>query len=107
SAVRSRSDVTCAAVSDGFTPQTSAAAPATCGAAYDVPVPYPYVPIASPATPTRPYVEAGAVEDRAPSTRTPGARSDTYEPELEKGARFPVSVDAPTAIPFEPKRAAG
>src|SRR4051812_42258694 len=92
-------------VNVGSAAHTSAAAPATCGVEYDVPVPYAYRP--SPANVARGYSPVDAAAVVAPRTWTPGAASETYFAAVENGARLPVAVDDATARPWEPTRTAG
>src|SRR5690242_12226764 len=79
-AVASIVAATSSAVKAGFAAQTSAASPATSGAAYDVPLPI---------------------------AELPGASTSTYVPVLENDARAPVRVAAPTTSPASPRSAAG
>ena len=76
-------DVTWAAVNDGFLASTSAAPPATCGEAIDVPL----------------IVFVAVVllnhDDVIP---TPGAKISRQEPKLEKEALASVLLVAPTVI---------
>src|SRR5262245_27323679 len=95
------------AVSDGFAAHTSAAVPATCGAANDVPLPKPYRPADAPGSATRGNVDSGDNDDSAPNTFRPGAATSTCRPTLEKSARSPEGVDAATTSPLSPRSAAG
>src|SRR3954454_19998500 len=87
------------AVKDGAADHTRAAAPATCGAAYDV-------PLAKPkpgAVASRKNIVEDAKGETALYTPTPGATSEIQEPAFENEARVPAAVDAPTASPAPPR----
>ena len=65
----------------GFAPQIAAAAPATCGAAIDVPLMVLVVPLS-----------------QVDLIACPGANISTHDPILEKMARVSAEVVAPTVI---------
>ena len=74
-------EATCAGVIDGLTERTMAAAPATCGAAIDVPL--------------RVRMMVSPVCD-AEAMPTPGAKRSRHEPQFEKEARASFDPVAPT-----------
>src|SRR5919206_277569 len=75
----------------------------TFGAAKEVPLAKPYRPDAEPGRAIGCHSADEAREETAPSTFSPGAASEMYEPVFENGARAPNRFDAPTARPVPPR----
>ena len=75
---------TCCGVASGFVPSTSAAAPATCGAAIEVPL-----IVAVAVSPVR----------AADRIRAPGANRSRQLPQFENDARASALSEAPTVMP--------